>query len=266
MRTGGTAKILQTALVFVALTACGDTDTQADASAQDATVQDVAPDVTPDATAEVCERWVLDENDEVINGRDVGGAPLDEGYRVACGQLYRGGDLARLTEGKGCTEFATLNIATIVDTRASAEASATVNAACATSATETVILELPKLLPDSPENYIALLDETTAIRLAFQTLGDSDSYPVYMHCITGRDRTSVISALVLAVLGASRETIMADFELSEQADVAVKPPSMEALLDEVEQRGGAEQYLKDDIGITDAEIAVLRTQLRVAAD
>jgi Tyrosine phosphatase family len=79
---------------------------------------------------------------------------------------------------------------------------------------------------------------------------------VYFHCTYGRDRTGVIGALLLLALGASRQTVMEEYMLSEP-NVGAYPVALEAVLDEIERRGGATQLLRE-LGITDEELAVLR--------
>ena len=41
-----------------------------------------------------------------------------------------------------------------------------------------------------------------------------------MHCIAGKDRTGIVSALTLSLLGVSDEDIAADYPLSEAAEAA----------------------------------------------
>ena len=94
----------------------------------------------------------------------------------------------------------------------------------------------------------------------FETLGKTESYPVYMHCEIGRDRTNFIVALILLALGADKETVLEEFELSEDAGVAVKPECIEAVVDEIERRGGIESVLQT-FGVSDSAIEVLQEQL-----
>lgn len=216
---------------------------------------------SPDGPTDLCQRWVL--KDEVYNARDLGGYALDAGHRSACATVYRGGDLTRLQE-KGCAEFKQLGIKSVIDLRQEAEQTTSPNALCISETATKLAAGFPKLLPDSPENYIALLDASGPMKSLFQHLGKAETYPTFIHCVIGRDRTSVTAALVLLVAGADRATVIKEFELSEEANVEIKTPSLAAFLDEVEKRGGAETYLKA-LGITDAELGVLRSKLRVAS-
>ena len=48
-------------------------------------------------------------------------------------------------------------------------------------------------------------------------LSTKENHPVAMYCTAGKDRTGLITMLVLSVLGASREEILADYVLSDKA-------------------------------------------------
>jgi len=132
-------------------------------------------------------------------------------------------------------------------------------ASCVQQQVTLVDAAMPKLLPDTPENYLALLDQKQAVANVFGVLGDAGSYPVYFHCVIGRDRASFVAALILMALGANDETVMDEFELSAKADVAVKPECIQAVLDEVQGQGGIVAYLHS-AAVTDGQLDVLRKQ------
>ena len=52
------------------------------------------------------------------------------------------------------------------------------------------------------------------LREVFDVLCDDRNYPLAFGCMTGKDRTGIVSALVLSVLGASHDDIMYDYMLS----------------------------------------------------
>lgn len=214
----------------------------------------------PDAgtAAGACPRRFLEQ--DVTNARDLGGHPLGAGFRVACGKVLRGGDLSVLSSG-GCQELAKRGIRTVIDLRMASTQASSPAAACVSAQARVVSAAMPKLLPDTPENYLALMKEKTAIAAVFAALGDPAAYPAYVHCVIGRDRASFVAALVLGALGASRATIVDEFKLSAQAGVAVRPACIEAVLDSVQQQGGFDAYLRS-VGVTRAQLDVLRQQAR----
>jgi hypothetical protein len=52
-----------------------------------------------------------------------------------------------------------------------------------------------------------------------------------------------MTALLLTLLGVDRETVIADYELSELVAGYINPVWVGELLDEVDRQGGIEQYL-----------------------
>ncbi len=204
-----------------------------------------------------CQGRVL--QDGVTNARDLGGQPLAEGRFVTCGRVLRGGSLTPLPD-VSCTEFATLGIKTVIDLREPSPQQALPAPSCVQQQATVIDAAMPKLLPDTPDNYLALFDETAAIATIFDALGKAVNYPAYIHCVIGRDRASFVAALVLLALGAERQTVIDEFMLSEEAGVAVKPECIEAVLDEIEARGGIEAYLISS-GVSAQQLHVLRTQV-----
>jgi protein-tyrosine phosphatase len=165
----------------------------------------------------------------------------------------------------GCAELTQIGISTIIDLRMESTQINEPPAACVTDAATLVGAAMPKLLPDTPENYLALMDETDAILAVFAALGDSQSYPAYIHCVIGRDRASFVTALVLLGLGASHQTVIDEFLMSENAGIAVKKDCIQAVLAEVDARGGIEAFLSS-VGVTPAQLASLRSQASADQD
>jgi protein-tyrosine phosphatase len=174
----------------------------------------------------------------VLNVRELGGYPVvDTGgheKQVIWGLLYRSGDLEGIAPaGKRCLEQR--KITTIVDFRSSEEKQVFPGIQLSTV---TMRRELPidagNLMgtfspggqwlfnPDSSGaveemlRLYALLpgEAIPRYREFFATLADPSNVPLLFHCSAGKDRTGLASALLLHALGASRETIMADYLVS----------------------------------------------------
>ena len=73
------------------------------------------------------------------------------------------------------------------------------------------------------------------------------------------NRARTKAAVILLALGASREEVMVEYQLSALAGVGAFPESLAAVLDEIETLGGIEAYLHS-ARVTDEQIDVLRTQ------
>jgi protein-tyrosine phosphatase len=196
-------------------------------------------------------RFVL--ADDLLNARDLGGTPLAPRGAVACGAVYRGPPLA--LSARGCTDAQRLSLRTVLDLRTESERLGIADDACVSA--KRVYASLPVPYGLAPADYLADLHETASLALVFHTFGDPAAYPIYFHCTYGRDRTGIVAALLLLLLGATRATVMQEYQLSEPS-VGAYPLSLDAVLDEVEQRGGVEAVLSG-LGITDQELAVMRT-------
>ena len=107
------------------------------------------------------------------------------------------------------------------------------------------------------------------------------SEPTVFHCTAGKDRTGFAAALVLHALGATREEVMRDYLLTNdrlkppafawkglEPHVAkvlwgVQPEFLQASFDAIEEDfGGPDAYLRQALGVGEAERARLRALYR----
>jgi protein-tyrosine phosphatase len=233
-----------------ATSASGAVSTAGKASASGSTAGGASP--APD-----CSPHDVVLTPHLSNARDLAGTLLSPSGAVACGAVFRGPPLS-LTQD-GCTAAAELGIRTVLDLRTESERLGTPDSSCVDA--KRVFAPLPVPYGLGPNDYLNDLHATSSIAIAFHTFGDADAYPIYFHCTFGRDRTGIVGALLLLTLGASRDTVMQEYLLS-GPNVGAYPKSLNAVLDEVEQRGGAEAVLKD-AGITADELAVMRSRMTV---
>lgn len=64
--------------------------------------------------------------------------------------------------------------------------------------------------------YQRMLEEAApCVNTIFTALAESDTYPAVFHCAAGKDRTGIISGLVLSALGVPEEQIVADYALTD---------------------------------------------------
>ncbi|MGE5829347.1 MAG: tyrosine-protein phosphatase [Micromonosporaceae bacterium] len=174
------------------------------------------------------ERGVRFEN--IFNFRDLGGYPTADGRVLRWGRLYRSDDLARLAETDR-ERFAALGIRTVVDLRRTDEVTSDGRIPQFDGFTYHH-LHLPHPYWPAAEfadtadrarylvqRYHELTTEAAdGIGAALRLIADERSAPLVFHCIAGKDRTGVVAALTLSLLGVADADIAADFELSELAE------------------------------------------------
>ena len=123
-------------------------------------------------------------------------------------------------------------------------------------------------------------------RQFFRLILETENGAILYHCTQGKDRTGIASALILAALGASRETIVADFDATNRvyekevrrccrnvrlmggkeaeletvkAFLGANTDNFIKALDRIDREyGSMEAYLKGPIGLTDNDILTLR--------
>ncbi|KPF81128.1 hypothetical protein IP78_05650 [Brevundimonas sp. AAP58] len=237
-----------------------------------------------------------------FNLRDLGGLPAREGQVVRRGQLFRSAALSSLTE----TEIATLralDLKLVVDLRSTRER-----------------LHRPSLLPvetwardyDNSEadliralrepgataheirgrmskTYADLIEEQAeSISTLLRQIAQG-RVPILFHCAAGKDRTGVVAALILTLLGVDRKDVEADYLHSQHAlerilidaraalavagladiDEGVLAPVLgvesaylQALFEAVEGRfGSVDGYVLDRLALTVADLDAIRERL-----
>jgi len=167
------------------------------------------------------------------NFRDLGGYRTAEGKRVKWGQVFRSGTMASLTD-TDYGRLSALGIGVICDFRAKEEREREPTAfrrigadldyltrdySSNTSALRTMFAEGPP----TPEKVRAAMtklygeipyEHADSFRVMFRQLADGN-LPLAFNCSAGKDRTGVAAGLLLTLLGVPRETVLADYALSE---------------------------------------------------
>ncbi|MET7297778.1 tyrosine-protein phosphatase [Embleya sp. NPDC005575] len=163
------------------------------------------------------------------NFRDLGGYRTADDRTVRWGVLYRSDSLGKL-EGTDWETFLALDIRTVIDLRYPQEIAYRGRVPIDASLTyhnlsiEHRPYNQPALAEDVPPGpYLAARfaevaeDGVREIREALALIAAADNAPLVFHCASGKDRTGLIAALVLALLGVGDEDIVADFALTELA-------------------------------------------------
>ncbi len=260
----------------------------------------------------------------IVNARDLGGYTMQDGRILRDGVLLRSAHLAEATDDD-LKWLAELPVAKVIDFRKEQEKPGRVDRVI--PGAEYVILPVDasgNAMADATEDekkkftnqkkfevkniivfaafneraqklvrnmYPTLLfdpDCQKQFATFFQHILATDQGAVLYHCTQGKDRTGIASALILAALGASRETIISDFDATnkvyekdvrkytrrvrflggkeEEIDVvkAFMGCNTENFINALNaidrEYGSLEAYLKGPIGLTDADILTLRVR------
>jgi protein-tyrosine phosphatase len=153
-----------------------------------------------------------------LNLRDVGG------YRAAGNTTTRWHTLLRsdalhLIDDSGVAVLAEYGLSTVIDLRTEAEIRLAPSARGGIAATTVRVGLLCSDLDTSPRQLAAIYrylinERGDAIAEAIKHLCRPGSVPALVHCSAGKDRTGIVIALVLAVLGVPDEIVAADYALT----------------------------------------------------
>ncbi len=159
-----------------------------------------------------------------LNFRDIGGYDTIDGKNVVSGKIYRADSLAKLTE-KDIDALKSLGINVVIDLRYSNETENEINPLNNLDGFEYYNVSLLDGVfsndlkggfpPSLEEMYIQLVDEAKdlLIEVLRIIIKSSDKKIVY-HCTAGKDRTGVITVLLLLLAGVSKEEIINDYSLT----------------------------------------------------
>lgn len=254
------------------------------------------------------------------NFRDLGGYETADGKSVKWGRVYRSGAMDDLTDAD-YAYLSDLGITTVCDFRDAAERASEptdwragkIDYLTFADPREIenggsnplfAVFENPDATPEDvraamASGYPAIAEgEDEGFTAMFDRLAAGD-VPLAFNCTAGKDRTGTAAALILAALGVPRETVVADFALSddyvdymaeflgeearakavEQEDspyafLMKLPPEMVAPLLEsdpiyiettldtmAKKHGSVLAYIQNELDVTDEELAAIRANL-----
>ncbi|MCZ8513762.1 tyrosine-protein phosphatase [Paenibacillus filicis] len=225
------------------------------------------------------------------NVRDLGGYAAADGRMTRWGQVYRADGLHKLSE-LDQQELIARGLAKVVDLRHDREIEEMkdVFAGSDRVAYHHVSLINPTSTANSSirslgDMYVGMLEQAhPSIRAVMELIAGEEQRAVLFHCTAGKDRTGVISGLLLQLAGVPDDIIIEDYAMTSECIAplmeelrAGRPEMVPAEMYEKflgcdrdnmsmmlgylqEAYGGAERYLLS-IGVTEAQVASLKSKL-----
>jgi protein-tyrosine phosphatase len=237
--------------------------------------------------------------DSLCNFRDLGGYATSDGRTIRRRTLYRADSLGRLAGEDDLRRFRELGVGTVIDLRYPWEIAAAGRLPVTDGVTwlnlsiEHRPYDQSQIDPDvDPWRYLAdryaevAADGTVELRQAIETIAAADA-PLVFHCASGKDRTGLLAALVLALLDVPVETIAADFALTELATPRLRErwlaehPGRElrwpgygrapaelirmVLAELTARHGSVHRYAAERLELDDSVVTALRTRLLMSS-
>jgi protein-tyrosine phosphatase len=229
------------------------------------------------------------------NFRDLGGYRTTDGRTVRWGRLFRADSLGKL-RGDDWDRFLELGIGTVIDLRYDWEIAAKGRVPEHPSLTyhhlsiehrpydQAALGPGTETGPYLAERYLEVAhDGVKELRLALDVIAGAQDRPAVFHCASGKDRTGLLAALVLGLLGVPEDDIVEDFTLTRfaterlVADWRAAHPGreltwpgygtapaavMRLFLDGLNERyGSVRGYAAELLGVDDSLVAALRANL-----
>ena len=227
------------------------------------------------------------------NFRDLGGYPTRDGRTVKWRRLFRSDALHHMTDGDVEYVANALGVITVVDLRNPDQIQ---NCPIPSAQYHNIpFIEgmATGVLSNTDQDPVERLTATylwilriagEQIAYALTTLAKGDNLPAVVHCSAGKDRTGVLSALVLGILGVSEKDIIEDYTITNQVITEIihrvsavpgnehlrsrpatyfqaHPKVMEGVLEEIQSAyGDAVSYVQAQ-GVSESTISQLQRDL-----
>jgi protein-tyrosine phosphatase len=169
--------------------------------------------------------------DGLLNVRDLGGQPTEDGGETRFGAIVRADTVRRLTD-EGWQELLDYGIRTVVDLRTDRERAEDPPAEIpveivhvqtleeggdVAAEVEAAAKEAPDYATATRDVYLIFLERfrSNFARAVAEVAGANEG-GVLVHCAGGKDRTGLVTAFLLRLAGVPAEDIAADYAISEE--------------------------------------------------
>jgi len=246
--------------------------------------------------------------DGCLNVRDLGGLPTTDGGETRRGAIVRADSVSLLSDD-GRRALVDHGIGLVIDLRGEHEREEDPPAElpvqvfhvpfmeASDAEWEEIAAELESVNEEAPDDatanrdaYLIFLERfKDNVGASFRAVAHAPGGGVVIHCVGGKDRTGLLTALLLHVAAVDEKAIAQDFALSEERlrerhDAwfaaaeseeelrrlrrisQTRPETMLGVFEGLRRRyGGVEEYLHE-IGIRDEELELVRARLRGKRD
>ena len=218
----------------------------------------------------------------VTNFRDIGGYSVKGGKTIKYGQFYRCASFSRIDESD-IKILKELNLKIIVDLRSKGERESEpdiIPSDCEYYNYSGIVtmdnpndmanqfggnmdmkdilmnilqknIEMPNPMDYLKECYTTMAEHSQSFKALFDLIKQNPDKPIAFHCTAGKDRTGVAAALIMLCLGASEETVMEDYLLSNM----YRKVENDSVIESLKKYTSAEEFL-----------AIVRSMLEVNAE
>lgn len=213
------------------------------------------------------------------NLRELGGLPTRDGANVIASRLLFRGSTPSRFDSNDLGSLRSLDLRRVIDLRMSGEVAVSPIVPWAAGVQ---VIDTP-LFTAARDNWISPTDQSplaTAARY-FEMLQDgsasvcavviqlamTEAVPTLVTCSAGRDRTGIVVACLLDLLGVETESIAADYALSDDFDPSsgrAFAATMTELLATVRREHGATQAMLEPYGVPPATVERLRDRFLTA--
>ncbi|MFD6395011.1 tyrosine-protein phosphatase [Nocardia sp. NPDC055029] len=177
----------------------------------------------------------------LVNARDLGGLRTDDGRQVRHRRVLRSDRLTALEPADVTYLLDDYGLHTVIDLRGSTEIETDGKGALPDAVSlyrnthvygaSRARLDLTEVSPDGSmfDRYREYLEHSPqSIAAALDLLADDGHLPALIHCAAGKDRTGVVIALLLAIVGVRDEDIIADYAATTANIPAIRARSRRA--------------------------------------